>query len=138
VDVVLASAQSDLRFALEVFLREQPGVVVVGTATGTRGLTALIESICPDIVILDGGLLAQPWAGEPLAGVMAAGQTCERAPRIVVLGRYAFERQAVLDAGADAFVWRGDPPEALIIALRQLVPGRGARIDPIPTTAEGE
>ena len=138
MDIVLASARSDLRLALEVFLREQPGVVVVGTATGARGLLALIGSTCPSVVILDWGLPGQLLAGEPLAGMQAAAGACEHPPGIIVLGRDEFDRKAALDAGADIYIQRGDPPETLLVALRQLRSRRGAPIDPFPTKAEGE
>jgi DNA-binding NarL/FixJ family response regulator len=133
VDVVLASARSDLRFALEVFLREQPGVVVVGTATGARGLLALIRTTCPDLVILDWGL-----PGQPLAKVLDEARAHEQPPSTIVLGRDEFDRQPALDAGADVYVQRGDPPETLLVALRQLRSRRGAPVDPIPTKAKGE
>ena len=143
MDVVLASSRSDLRFALEVFLREQPGVVVIGTAMRARGLLALVESTCPDLVILDWGLPAPPavgqaGAGEPLSWVQGAARACERPPSIIVLGRNEIDRQAALDAGADFYVQRGDPPETLLATLRQLRSRRGASVDPMPTKTEGE
>jgi DNA-binding NarL/FixJ family response regulator len=112
MDVVLASAKSDLRFALEVLLREQPGVSVVGTATGASGLLALIDSTSPDLVILDRSLPGRPWP-DLLTAVCAGGAR----PCLIVLGKDQAARQEALGAGADAFVQLGDPPDSLLEAV---------------------
>jgi DNA-binding NarL/FixJ family response regulator len=132
VDVVLASARSDLILALEVFLREQPGMIVVGTATGARGLLALVETISPDLLVLD-------WAlpGLPPAEVLAAARAVEPPPTILVLGRGEGEREASLAAGADAYVQRGDSPDTLISALQRICPRQAALDEPTPSQEKG-
>ena len=77
MDIVLASARTDLRFAMEVLLREQPGMVVTGTATGSEGLLALIETIHPALVILDGDL-----PGQPIEDVLALYHTHRLGPLV--------------------------------------------------------
>jgi hypothetical protein len=42
---------------------------------------------------------------------------------VIVLGQHAAARSAALDAGADAFVSKADPPETLLRTLRGLVKG---------------
>ena len=114
MDLVLASARADIRFSMEVFLREQPGVLVSGTATGSEGLLALIESTCPALVILDWNL-----PGRPAADLLAEVQSAARRPYIIVLGKDGATRKAALRAGADAFALRGDPPQYLLEAIQQ-------------------
>jgi len=114
MDVVLASARPDLRFALEVLLREQPGVTVVGTATGSEGLLALVETTLPEAVILDWRL-----PGRPPAEVVAEARGIDLRPAIVVLGKDRPAQRAAMDAGVDAIVLLGDPPEYLLQALEK-------------------
>jgi DNA-binding NarL/FixJ family response regulator len=140
MDVLLASARSDLRFALEVLLREEPGVSVVGTATGTEGLLALIGTNCPDLVIFDWELPGRP-PGEVLAAVRAL--SCS--PDTIVLGKDNAARDEALVAGADTFVLRGTPPQALLTAVQQVrtqraasAGGRVAEDEEISLEAKGE
>lgn len=114
MNVVLASTRSDQRFALEVLLREQPGVDVVGTTTGTEGLLALIETTRPHLVTLDWDL-----PGRPIEEVLAKAHAADCRPYIIVLGNDETTQQAALSAGADAFVVRGDPSQSLLEAIQQ-------------------
>ena len=113
MDVVLASAQSDLKLALEMLLREEPGIIIVGTATETEGLLALIQAIHPDQVFLDWDL-----PGRSCSEVLATAQSANCKPTIIVLGKDAIAKQSALAAGADAFVLKGEPPEQLLAAIR--------------------
>ena len=125
MDVLLASARSDLRFALEVLLREEPGLSVTGTATGTEGLLALTRINCPDLVIFDWELPGRA-PGELLAAVR--GPDCS--PYTIVLGKDSATRDEALVAGADAFALRGDPPDQLLAVVRQ---ARFRRAAPVST-----
>ena len=114
MDVLLASARTDLRFALEVLLREEPGVSVIGTATGTEGLLALIGSNCPDLVVFDWEL-----PGRPPSELLAAVRGPDCSPYTIVLCKDQAVRDEALAAGADAFALRGDSPDQFLIAIRQ-------------------
>jgi DNA-binding NarL/FixJ family response regulator len=137
MDILLASAQSDQRFALEVLLREQPGLAVTGTATGSEGLLALAQSTCPDLVLVNWDL-----PGRPMADVLAVVCALDCRPQIIVLGRDARDRQAVLAAGADAYVLQGDAPDQLLAAVQQARVQRDtaaySAVDPAYKNMEGE
>ena len=115
MDIVLASQEQDLRLALEMLFREQPGVYVVGTASHADALLALIQSTCPDLVLLDWDL-----PGQSLAEVLAQVQNVDCIPKVIVLSEDAEAREAALAAGADAFVVKGDPPKQILVAFRQV------------------
>jgi len=117
MDIVLASQEYDLRLALELLLREEPGAYVVGTASSTQGLLGLIQSACPDLVLLDWDL-----PGLPSIEVLAEVSSADCRPKIIVLGKDPEARPVALAAGADAFVVKGEPPEQLLIAFRQVSP----------------
>lgn len=115
MDIVLASQKHDLRLALEMLFREEPGAAVVGTASGSEGLLALIQSTPPDLVLLDWDL-----PGQSPAGVLAEIKSAARPPKVIVLGKDRDAEEAARAAGADVFVLIGDPPGHLLAASRQV------------------
>jgi DNA-binding NarL/FixJ family response regulator len=115
MDIVLASQKHDLRLALELLLREEPGAYVVGTASHAEALLALIRTACPDLVLLDWDL-----PGQPLTEVLAQVRSADYVPKIIVLSQDVDAEEWALAAGADAFVVKGDPPKQLLAAFRQV------------------
>jgi DNA-binding NarL/FixJ family response regulator len=124
--IVLASAQLDLRLALEILLREEPGTDIVGTASETASVRSLLQSSLPDLFILDWDL-----PGYALIQLLAEARRLRRCPQIIVLGREG-ARQEALAAGADAFVFCGDLPGDLTAAILQ---SRARHRDGIQTAA---
>ena len=74
-----------------------------------------VRKAAPDLVLLDWDL-----PGQPPANVVAEVASTDPRPRIIVLGKDAGDRQVALAAGADGSVVKGDPPQQLLLALRQL------------------
>ena len=126
--VLLADDQSKVRSALRLVLEQQPGIHILGEAVDTTGLLDWMKAACPDLVLLDWelpGLEADnPSTGSPPRVLAVAGQgllptlreLCPRLAVIALSGRPEACR-AALDAGADAFVSKGDPPERLLAAV---------------------
>jgi DNA-binding NarL/FixJ family response regulator len=115
VDVLLAIRQPDLRLAIDLLLREEPGLNVVGVAREMKTLLALLRVIRPDVVLLDWAL-----TGQPLTDVLT--KICRRDDRFktIVLGTLEDDREAILAAGVDAFVVKGESPQQLLTAIHQL------------------
>ena len=113
--VVLAVQHNDLGLALQLYLDAVPGLFVVGTATETASLWALLRTADPDLVILEWDL---PGYYAPNHLLVKARQV-QRCPTIIVLGRGEGVRQESLAAGADAFVLSGDSPVDLMAAIRE-------------------
>lgn len=110
--ILLADHRPKVRFALRALLEQQPGVKVVGEAADARDLLAQIKATCPDLVLLD-------WKLRGLAAVdllVALRRVC---PDVVVIALSGIPeaRRAALDAGADAFVSKTDPPERLLTVI---------------------
>jgi DNA-binding NarL/FixJ family response regulator len=101
--------------AIDLLLREEPGLNVVGVARETKTLLALLRVIRSDVVLLDWAL-----AGQPLTDVLT--KICRRDDRLktIVLGTLEDDREAILAAGADAFVVKGESPQQLLTAIYQL------------------
>jgi DNA-binding NarL/FixJ family response regulator len=118
--ILLADDESNVRFALRVLLEPRPGWCIAGEAGDVEGLLAQIEASCPDLVLLDWGMAA-------LDLLLALRAACPSLYVIVLSGRPE-ARRASLEAGADAFVGKTDPPEQLLAAIQSAERARAARI----------
>jgi DNA-binding NarL/FixJ family response regulator len=112
VRVLIADGQSKVRFALRVLLERQPGFEVVGEAVYAQDLLTQVEASQPELVLLDWELSGLAQAGS----LSALREACPGSHVIALSGRPE-ARQAALDAGADAFVSKIDPPERLLAAI---------------------
>lgn len=133
MEIVLASAQLDLRLALEILLREEPGTRVVGTASEAASLRSLLQASRPDMVLLDWDL-----PGHPPASLVAEAKTLDPHLQVIVLGKEPEAKAVALASGADAFVLKGDPPDKLRAAVRQARQQRIRATSGIPAEMKGE
>jgi len=112
--ILLADEQRKVRFALRVLLERQSGYQVVAEATDAQGLLAQAQVACPNVVLLS-------WELPGMADMdllPALRQCCPDLTVIALSGRLGVH-QAALEAGADAFVSKGNPPEGLLAAINQ-------------------
>ena len=112
--ILLAIEDGDLRLSIELLLSQEPSVTVVGFASEAEGLLALLDSARPDLVILDWDL-----PGRPVTELMPHILIHFPKIRVILLGTEPAFKEMALQAGADAFVVKGDPPEKLLDAFRQ-------------------
>jgi DNA-binding NarL/FixJ family response regulator len=110
--ILLADGESNVRYGLRVLLEERSGFEVVGEVADAKELLAQIEAACPDLVLLSWGLPG--FAGADL--LPALRSVCDGLYVIVLSGRPE-ARQAILDAGANAFISKVEPPERLLAAI---------------------
>ena len=110
--ILIADRQQKVRFALRVLLERQPGYEVAGEATTAQGVLDQVEVDCPDVVLLCWEL-SNP---DKTDLIPALREICP-ALRIIVLSGHLCTAQVALDAGADAFVSKGNPPEKLLAAI---------------------
>jgi DNA-binding NarL/FixJ family response regulator len=110
--VLLADDQSKVRSALRLVLEQQPGVSILGEAVDTTGLLDWVKAACPDLVLLD-------WELPGLESDSLLPTLRELCPglKVIALSGRPEARRAALDAGVDAFVSKGDPPERLLAAV---------------------
>jgi len=121
--VLLADDQAKVRSALELLLKQEPEMEVVGEVAEAESLLAQVRGVRPDLVLLDWEL-----PGLSYDDLFSAMRSLCAATKVVALSGRPGVRQAAIDAGADAFVSKGDPPERLLAALHALsaqVKGRG-------------
>lgn len=109
--VLLADRQSKVRFALRVLLEQQDGVKIVGEAGNVEDLLSLLESVCPDLLILSWGLPGM----EMDALLKSVRAVCPQIYVVILSERHEREAWRVaLAAGADAFASKANPPERLL------------------------
>lgn len=113
--VLIADDQPKVRSALQILLTHQPEVSVVGEVDEAKDLVDQIHTNQPDLVLLD-------WE---LPGLSAIGSLTALRMEVPYLSVIALSvrpetRLEALNAGADGFVCKIDPPEQLVKALHSV------------------
>ena len=98
---------------------------LIGTAAGLEsrrgggGCAALLDHMrrgCPDLVLLDWELPGMP--AQDLLSVIRRSCPCLR---VVFISRRRACATTALQAGADVFAYKADPPENLLRLIREMV-----------------
>ena len=118
--ILLATNNPELRLSIALLLSEEPGVEIVGSASESEGLLALVKSSQPDMVILS--LDLPGGSGQKLLDAIDAQ---EFKPVVIVIGDSLHERQQALNSGANAFITKGDSPDLLVETFRRLRKEKG-------------
>ena len=119
--ILVADRNAAVRSAVTMYLRSMLELDTVREADGDEELLAQAEAFRPDIVLLDWaapGTVRTDW----LAGLRAF----DPRPTVIVLGSLVEQRQDALEAGADYFVCKGDPPRRLLATVRVVEADLGA------------
>ena len=121
--IVLVDDHEVVRLGLRSLLERQPDLVVVGEAETANEAVRAVESLAPDVVVLDIRLPGR-------SGVEACAEIkrCRPETKIVMLTSYA-EDEVLLDAiaaGAEGYVLKQVGSDDLVQALRRV--GRGERL----------
>lgn len=100
------------RQSMKALLSTHPSVEALKEATNGREAIALVESWTPDAVLMDVRMAE-------MDGLQATRAIKARWPgmKIIVLSMYGDYEAQALEAGADAFVNKGEPPARLLQAL---------------------
>jgi DNA-binding NarL/FixJ family response regulator len=129
IRVLLVDDQELVRTGLRGILRPRFGFDVVGECADGRGVTAAVDDLAPDVVLMDVRMPA-------VDGVQATAELRRRDTSPPVLALTTFEDEEVLAgmlrAGASGFVLKGVPAEDLQRAVRVVAEG-GAWLDPAVT-----
>lgn len=110
--VLVVDDQKRTRQSLRLLLNTLPTVCEVQEAAGGREAVASIPGTRPDVVVMDARM-------PEMDGVAATRLIKTNWPeiKIIVLSMYPEYEGDALQAGADCFVSKGEPPEVLIEAV---------------------
>ncbi len=122
--ILIADDQPKIRFALRVLLTRQSEIEIVGEAIDATDLLFQLERTYPDLLLL-GWELPDLAATDAMCTIMTSWPYV----RVIVLSGRPEARRPALDAGADAFVSKTDPPEVLLAAIGCAdTPKKGSRL----------
>ena len=117
MNTLLAIHQSDLRLAIDLLLREEPGIRVLGVVRDTEALLALCKTLLPDLLLVEWNL-----PGAAISETLPKIKLFKNAPLVIVLGDHEIDAGTVQAVGADAFVQIGWTPKSLLDVIHQLSP----------------
>jgi DNA-binding NarL/FixJ family response regulator len=121
IRVVLADDHETVRQGLKLLVESQPDMEVVGEAGDGRQAVQLAQTLQPTVVVLD---ISMP----ELNGLNATRAMAQSSPgtAVVALTRYSDDAyvQALLGAGASAYVLKQSTPAELLKAIRAAAEGK--------------
>jgi two-component system nitrate/nitrite response regulator NarL len=119
--ILVADSQSKVRHALCVLLKQQPGLDIVGEAASALEVLTQAEKCRPDLILLH-------WRLRDMTtlGLLPALRRNRPGLHLIVLSARREACEAALDAGADAFVCKMDPPDRLLAAIQAIRQAEGS------------
>jgi len=112
--IIIADHHPQARAALVALLRGLPEYSVVGEAADTSSLLDLVQKQLADMVLLDFEL-----PGVTLGTLLDYLHGLEQPPKVIVMSSNPEHARIALNAGAEAFVSKGDQPDWLLAALQR-------------------
>jgi DNA-binding NarL/FixJ family response regulator len=125
--VLIADDQAQVRSALRLLLEQASTVAVAGEAGNAQELLTQVQVGHPDLVLLDWELPCAingeqgPQSPQALLSLL---RQIHPALQVIALSGRPEAPPAALEAGADVFVSKGDPPERVLQAIQCCVRGR--------------
>ena len=120
IRILLVDDQSFVRRFIHKSLEDEPSLNIIGTAQNGQEAIAQVESLNPDLVLID---LEMP----EMDGITATEIIVRRFPQCKVLALSSHESgeylQNALRAGANGYIIKGSPAEELTNAIRSVYQG---------------
>jgi len=112
MDILIVDDEKKICSSLRVLLDQQPGWQVVGETSNSQGAIEQNRVLKPDIVLLDWGVPKLP-SDELIQQLKQS----DIPPIIIVFSGRIEMKQNALQAGANLFVSKSDPPQILLEAI---------------------
>jgi DNA-binding NarL/FixJ family response regulator len=111
--ILIVDDSASFRKGMRALLDIQPDMQVVGEAPDGDKALEWIEQLHPDLVLLDAQMPG-------MTGVETAQQIKNRWPqtKVILMTMYPDYRAKAIEAGANAFMTKGIPPEQLLAIIR--------------------
>jgi DNA-binding NarL/FixJ family response regulator len=114
--VIVVDDEYQVRSALRLLLEQEQNVEIVFDTDTLEGLLEQLQDICADLLLLDWDMRLPGLNNTVITNIR---HRCPKM-RILALSGRPESRVGALQAGVDAFVSKGDPPERLLQFLRQI------------------
>ena len=111
--IVIAVKDNDLRLSLDLLLRDEPYLNVLGTATTPEGTLGLIKAESPALILLDSSI-----CDHQIEDVLKDSNPTSK---VILLGNRTTQEQLAHNIGADAFLRIGGAPENLRSIIKELL-----------------
>lgn len=115
IRVLLADDHPAMRVGLRVLLEQSPDIQVVGETSDGKETLAQIETLCPDVVVLDCEMPG-------LSGTQVAAELKQRdsPTRILALSAYSDENyvRGMIQSGAVGYLLKDEAPDRIVQAVR--------------------
>lgn len=121
IRVVVADDQALIRAGFRMILDAEPDIDVVGEAGGGRAAAELVDTLRPDVVLMD---VRMP-DGDGIEATRRVLALEGALPRVLILTTFDLDEYVydALRAGASGFLLKEAPPEQLIAAVRTVAAG---------------
>lgn len=116
IRIFIADNHLWVRLALGLFLEQNPNIKVVGKANTVDGLMDTIDLSAPDLL-----LIAWELSGGVDDRLILSLREKRPEMKIIALSGRQGSESAAMQAGADAFVSKADPPDCLLAALDKVI-----------------
>jgi DNA-binding NarL/FixJ family response regulator len=114
LSILIADDQPEVRSAMRLVIEQLVGYRIAAEASDAGELLVAAKDLAPDVVLLDWELpTGEAKRSAPLLAIRAIAPST----RIVAMSARHGARTKALDAGADAFVSKCEPPRRLIEVL---------------------
>jgi DNA-binding NarL/FixJ family response regulator len=113
IRVLIVDDSASFRMGMRALLEIQPDMEVAGESTSGNKALKSLEEQQPDIVLLDAKMPG-------LSGVEVTRQIKDRWPqvKVILMTMFADYCSKSINAGADAFLTKGIPPEDVLSVIR--------------------
>jgi DNA-binding NarL/FixJ family response regulator len=113
--ILLADRHPEVRSALRLILERIPAVTTLAEANSLAEALAQCAADAPDLVLFDLDLAAPSRARQqPLADLVHIFQRLCPSARLVAMSSRFEAKREVLEAGADGFISKTDPPDIVL------------------------
>ena len=120
ITLILADDHVMVRSALRMLLEVQPDMEIVGEAENGREAVALVQSLQPDVVLMDVQMPEMNGIEATRAITKGGGKTAVLALTMYEDEQYFFE---MLKAGASGYIPKRAAPDELVAAIRTVSKG---------------
>jgi len=114
--ILIVDDSHSFRKGMRALLEIQPDMQVAGEAPGGPEALELAGELQPDLILLDAQMPG-------MTGVEVTREIKNRWPqmKIILMTMYADYRSKTIEAGVDAFVTKGIPPEHILSLIRGIL-----------------